>query len=126
MTDLDYPFTVRPLADDEGGGWLVEFPDLPGCMADGPTPELAVQEAADAVRSWIETAKAHGDPVPPPSSAGHASYSGRWVIRTPRSLHRRLAERARQEGVSLNMLAVAMLAQGMGERANDGPERKRR
>lgn len=39
-------FTVRPLAASEGGGYLVEFPDLPGCMSDGE----AIVNAADAMR----------------------------------------------------------------------------
>ena len=34
---IEYPFITRPLADEEGGGYLIEFPDLPGCMADGET-----------------------------------------------------------------------------------------
>ena len=119
MTDLAYPFTVRPLRADEGGGWLVTVPDLPGCMADGATPEEAVVEAADAVRSWIETAHVHGDPIPLPSHDDLTGYSGKWVLRTPRSLHKKLAERARQEGVSLNMLAVSLLAHGLGERIGE-------
>jgi antitoxin HicB len=64
---FDFPYKIRPLSAEEGGGWLVEFPDLPGCLADGETPEEALYEAADAVRSWIETARAHGDPIPVPS-----------------------------------------------------------
>ena len=120
MHKLAYPITLRPLARDEGGGWLAEFPDLPGCMADGATPEEAMQEAADAARSWIRTAKAHGDPIPSPSRTDRSSYSGRWVLRTPRTLHKRLADRAKAEGVSLNTLAVTLLAEGLGERRANG------
>jgi antitoxin HicB len=69
MRKLDYPVTLRPLREDEGGGWLAEFPDLPGCVADGATRAHAIREAADAARSWIRTAKAHGDPIPPTSDA---------------------------------------------------------
>ena len=39
-------FEMRPLTEVEGGGYLVEFPDFPGCMADGATPEDALREAA--------------------------------------------------------------------------------
>ncbi len=116
MRNLEYPITLRPLAKDEGGGWLAEFPDLPGCMADGATPEETMREAADAARSWIKTAKAHGDPIPTPTHASRSSYSGRWVLRTPKSLHKRLSECAKAEGVSLNALAVTLLAQALGER----------
>jgi antitoxin HicB len=119
MTDLAYPFTVRPLTEDEGGGWLVEFPDLPGCMADGETPEEAIREAEDAVRSWIGAMTEAERPIPRPSP-DLATYSGKWVLRTPKSLHKKLSERARTEGVSLNTLAVSLLSEGIGVRSGDG------
>jgi antitoxin HicB len=56
-----------------------------------------------------------GRPIPTPATPD--AYSGKWVLRTPRSLHRSLAERAKHEGVSLNMLAVALLAEALGHRA---------
>ena len=114
MTAIDYPVTVRRLSDEDGGGWLATVPDLPGCMADGETPSEAVSEAADAVRSWIATARATGRPVPEPSDA-HV-YSGKWQQRVPKSLHGKLVERARREGVSLNTLVTAILAEGIGYR----------
>jgi len=52
-----------------------------------------------------------GDLVPKPGTA-----SGQWRQRVPRSLHARLAARARQEGVSLNTLVTAMIAEGLGQR----------
>jgi hypothetical protein len=39
---FDYPFEMRPLSEEEGGGWLISFPDLPGCASDGETPEEAI------------------------------------------------------------------------------------
>ena len=112
---IDYPFSIRALAEDEGGGYLIEFPDLPGCIADGATPEQAIREGKDALKSWLGTMQELGRPIPPPGSAGR--FSGKWVMRVPKSLHRRLAERARDEGVSLNGLATALLAEGLGRRA---------
>jgi antitoxin HicB len=56
--------TLRPLAPDEGEGYLIEFPDYPGCMADGPTPEAALREGYDALHSYLETLKALGHPLP--------------------------------------------------------------
>jgi antitoxin HicB len=52
-TRLDYPFQVRPLTEADGGGYLVEFPDLPGCLSDGETIEGAIANGADALRSRI-------------------------------------------------------------------------
>jgi antitoxin HicB len=122
-TSLDYPFQVRPLAEEDGGGYLIEFPDLPGCLSDGATIEEAIVNGADALRSWIETAREFGDSVPPPSQPSDDAYSGRWNMRVPKSLHRRLAERAKAEGVSLNTLAVTLLAEGLGRRARDDDQR---
>jgi antitoxin HicB len=113
MRAEDYPIEVRPLAEDDGGGFLATFPDLPGCMADGETPEAAIREALDAAVSWLATAAEAGDPIPAPGTGGE---SGRFVARIPKSLHVRLAGRARQEGVSLNTLVVALLAEGVERR----------
>lgn len=62
-----YPVLVRPLAEDEGGGFLAEAPDLPGCMSDGETPTEAVANVQDAIRCWIAAMREAGRPVPPPS-----------------------------------------------------------
>ena len=112
----EYPLTVRPLSREEGGGYLVEFPDLPGCMSDGETVEEAIRNGEEAKRDWIAAMKEAGRTIPAPSAKSAASHSGKWQLRTPTSLHRRLADRAREEGVSLNMLAVTLLAEGLGER----------
>lgn len=72
MSDITYPMIIRPLTKKEGGGFLAEFPDLPGCIADGETVEEAVAEAADALQSWLATAKTHHDLIPLSS----AEFSG--------------------------------------------------
>ena len=106
-----YPFTIRPLTEEEGGGFLVEYPDLPGCISDGGTPEESLRDGADAVKAYLLDCAKHGDPIPRPNLA-----SGQWRQRVPRSLHARLVARARQEGVSLNTLVTAMIAEGLGRR----------
>ena len=112
MSNITYPMIIRPLTKKEGGGFLAEFPDLPGCIADGETVEEAIVQATDALRSWLATAKAHHDPIPLSS----AEFSGQWRLRIPKSLHAALTLRAKQEGVSLNMLAATLLAEGIGYR----------
>jgi antitoxin HicB len=111
----EYPFFVRPMTADEGTGYLIEFPDFPLCMSDGATPEEAIVNGRDALKSVILTMKEFGDPVPRPGSV--AAASGKWVQRVPKTLHARLAVRAEREGVSLNTLVTAMIAEGLGERA---------
>jgi antitoxin HicB len=109
---INYPFTVRPLSNEEGGGYLAKAFDLSGCMADGETIEEAVHNLEDAVTSWIKTAEELKTPIPQPSH--NENYSGKWVIRTLKSLHRRLVDLSKQEGVSLNTLAISLLSQGVG------------
>ena len=53
-------FEVRPLSAEDGGGYLLEFPDYPGCMADGDTPEQAVAEGSDALKSYLATQEGSG------------------------------------------------------------------
>ena len=48
--DVPYRFTMRPLTEEEGSGYLVEFPDLPGCMSDGETVEEAIVNGVDAMQ----------------------------------------------------------------------------
>lgn len=67
---IPYRFTVRPLAASEGGGYLVEFPDLPGCMSDGETIDEAIANAADAMRRWIAAMEEAGRAAPPSASTG--------------------------------------------------------
>lgn len=112
---IKYPFEIRPLSAEEGGGYLITFPDLTGCTSDGETIEEAIMNGMDAVHSWIETAKEFNDPIPDP---GSSQVSGRFVQRLPKSLHARLAARAKQEGVSMNSLVTAIIAESLGKREN--------
>jgi len=105
---LDRPFPITLHADPDGG-YVAEVRDLPGCISQGETRDEALARIDDARMAWIRSAYAHGDSVPAPSV--DASYSGRLLVRMPRSLHRRLAERASQEGVSLNQEVVSLLSE---------------
>ena len=69
MNELGYPFHISILPDEEGGGYLIEFPDLPGCISDGETINEAIANGADAISCWIETAKQYGDEIPQPRSS---------------------------------------------------------
>jgi antitoxin HicB len=115
----DYPFEIRPLSKEEGGGYGIAFPDLPGCRSDGATPEEAIENGRDAVESWLAVAKEFGDVVP----KSYSAVSGRFVQRVPRSLHAQLISQAQSEGVSLNTLVVSLVSQGLGRSAKSAQPR---
>lgn len=107
QSKTDPSYIVRPLPDEDGGGFLCEVLDYPGCFGDGRTPEAAMADARNAVIAWKKVAAEFGD---------KPGTSGQWRLRVPRTLHRRLHERAKTEGVSLNTLAVSLLSEGLSER----------
>jgi predicted RNase H-like HicB family nuclease len=50
----------------DDNAFVVEVPELPGCLADGATYEEAVANAQAVIQEWIETAKSLGRPIPEP------------------------------------------------------------
>jgi antitoxin HicB len=115
MRDLSqYPFEIRPLSEDDGGGFLISFTDFSECISDGETIEEAIENGMDALQETIAALQSLNMPVPEPGSGG--SYSGKFIQRVPRSIHARLVMRAKQEGVSMNSLVTSILAESLGKR----------
>jgi antitoxin HicB len=108
----DYPFEVRPLSTEEGGGYLISFPDFAECISDGETVDEAIENGRDALKATIAALKAKKLTVPAPNSGGVAS--GKFMARVPKTVHAQLTTRARAEGVSLNALVLTFIAQGLG------------
>ena len=106
-----YQFTVRPLSKDEGGGYLVEYPDLPGCMSDGETVEEAIKNGREALRDCVEVFKESGRKLPQP-----AIEAAQWRQRLPRTLYSKLTKQAENEGVSINSLVTSIIAEAIGSR----------
>ncbi len=109
----EYPFIIRHLTKNDGGGYLIEFPDLPGCLSDGETVDEAIHNGRDAIHCWLHAAQESGRSIPKPGD--FELQSGKWVQRVPKSLHCRLAEKAKAEGVSLNTLVIAMISEALGK-----------
>lgn len=59
-----YELIIYWSKDDDA--FVVEVPELPGCMADGATYEEAVANAQKTIREWLETAEAIGRTIPQP------------------------------------------------------------
>ncbi|MBI4573169.1 MAG: type II toxin-antitoxin system HicB family antitoxin [candidate division NC10 bacterium] len=108
--DLRYPMEI---VEAEEGGYVGRFPDLPGCISQGETIEEVVKSLEDAKRSWIEVRLEDGLEIPPPHEVVE-EYSGRFLMRAPKSVHRELATRARREGTSLNQYVLHLLSWALG------------
>ena len=87
----EYPFTVRRLSEDDGPGYLIEYPDVPGCMSDGGTPEEAIVNGKDALRGMLLTMMEFKDPIPEPGSS--------MALVVPAPLHGRLTSMAEKRHV---------------------------
>ena len=114
MYNLDtYPFEVRPLSDEEGGGFLVTYQDFDECIADGETIEEAIANGREALNVVIATLEELGHPIPAP---GSRKVGGELVPTVPKGLHARLAARAKAKGVSMDSLVAGILSEGIGAR----------
>ena len=69
MKPQDYEIVIRPLSEEDGGGFLATVPELPGCMSDGETPQEALENVYDAIICWMEATREMGRPVPEPKRA---------------------------------------------------------
>ena len=111
MTVNDYmrlPYRMEVVPDMEEGGFVITYPDLPGCMSSGETMESALRNAEDARRSWIAAALEEGISIQTPEELEH--YSGQFKLRIPKSLHRQLSEHSKREGISMNQYCLYLLS----------------
>ena len=105
---MSMSYKMEIVEDQDEGGFVISYPDLPGCITCGETIECAMQNAKDAKREWIRAALEEGIEIYEPDSL--ENYSGQFKLRIPRSLHRSLAEHSQREGISMNQYCVYLLS----------------
>lgn len=108
-----YPLRLFCTQDGDSIEWVVEYPDLPGCIGVGETQEEALCEGEINKKLWIETAMLNGEAVPEPNKIYDSEFSGKFNLRIPKSLHRDLVLRALDEDVSLNQLCSHLLSKAI-------------
>jgi predicted RNase H-like HicB family nuclease len=106
--ELPYNIIIRHIVDESGNYYLATVLEFDGCMSDGATYQEAFENIREAMAGWIETKLTAGFPVPSP--IGNETYSGKFLVRLPKTLHARLAIEAEKEGVSLNQYALYKLS----------------
>lgn len=105
---LALPYRMELTPDPDEGGYVVSFPDLPGCLSVGETIDEAVANAEDAKREWLAAAIEDGYPIKEPNDIDN--YSGQFKLRLPKSLHKSLSVHAKEEGVSMNQYCMYLLS----------------
>ena len=110
--DLNYymslPYEYKVKRDYVEGGYTVWIPDLKGCITCCEKKEEIEDTINDAKLAWIGAMLEDGMGIPEPRDL--ANYSGQFKLRIPKSLHKKLAEQAKEEGVSLNQYCVYLLS----------------
>ncbi len=105
---MSLPYRLEILPDLDEGGYVARYSDLPGCITTGDSMESVTENAEDAKKEWIAAAMENGASIAEPVSM--EGYSGQFKLRIPKSLHRRLAEHSKEEGVSMNQYCVYLLS----------------
>lgn len=106
--ELPYNFIVQPIKDESGAYYYARVLELDGCQSTGETFEEAYENVKEAMKEWIEAKIEGGFEIPMP--VGYNDFSGKFIVRIPKSLHYRLSIEAEQEGVSLNQYALYKLS----------------
>lgn len=106
--ELPYNYMIQKIKDESGEYYYARVLELDGCQSDGDTFDEAYENLRIAMEGYIETKLENGFDVPLPQNA--ESYSGKFVVRIPKSLHQSLAIEAEREGVSLNQYALYKLS----------------
>jgi len=108
---LKLPYS-RVVVPEDDGTFRAEILEFPGCIATGDTEVDALAALKDVALSWLESVVAMGKAVPEPMET--LQYSGKLVLRMPKTLHRKAACTAEREGVSLNQFIVSSVAEQIG------------
>ena len=105
---LPYNHLIQPVTDESGSYYYGRVLELDGCQSTGKTFGEAYNNLLEAMEGWIGVKIQYNDPIPEPLV--DENYSGKFVVRIPKSLHKKLAIEAEQEGISLNQYVIYKLS----------------
>jgi antitoxin HicB len=110
--NLNYPIKLVRLSNDDGGGYMATIPLLGeyAFVGDGESSEEALNNLERVKADWFKTLLENGNTIPEPILEEDIDYSGKFVVRIPKSLHRRLATQAKLNETSLNQYVQYLLS----------------
>lgn len=101
--EQNYEICIVPKKDCDGKTyWSATFPAIKECVGGGDTPEEAVRDAMENLNFVVEYLKDEGKALP--NGYEEPTYSGKIALRISRSTHKKIAQIAKDEGVSINSL----------------------
>ena len=106
--NMPYSFVINQISDESGEYFVARVLEFEGLIGTGNTYDEAYRDVKDAMESYIETKIANGIKIPLPMDS--IDYSGKFVVRLPKTLHKLLSKKAKEEGVSLNQYALYKLS----------------
>lgn len=109
---LPYTVEITKYPDD---GYFAKVKELDGCMTEADTIEDTYHMIEEAKQLWLEAALESGMDIPLPETM-EKEYSGKFVVRVPKTLHKKLIQTAKKEGVSLNLLVSSLVSENLGKK----------
>ena len=108
---MGLPYRIEIVEDKDECGFALHCPELNGCMTCADSIEEGIKLLEDAKRAWFSACLEDGISIPEPAT--DQNYSGQFKLRLPKSLHRLLAQKSNEEGVSMNQYCVYLLSKGI-------------
>ena len=112
MKDLQYymdqNYKIEIVKDSNEGGYVLSIPELKGCLTCSDNLEKGFEMIEDAKKQWLIEALDNGYQIPESKMA--VDYSGQFKLRIPKSLHKELSEKSKQEGISMNQYCLYLLS----------------
>lgn len=109
--NLEYPVEIKKIPQEEGGGYSTSIPQLGkyAFVGDGETVEEALANLNEIKTYLFGKYLEQGIPIPEPEKEEEKEYSGKFLLRVPKELHRFLALEAKRNGTTLNQYCLYLL-----------------
>lgn len=108
---MNLNYKVEVLEDKDEGGYVVSCPELPGCISQGESISDAMRKLKEAKELWFESMIDRKREIFEPKN--EEEYSGQFKLRLPKSLHKKLAEKSINEGISMNQYCLYLITNSL-------------
>lgn len=111
--DIKYYMALpyQEILEPDEHGYSAYIPLLKGCVGQGHTKTEALRTLETKKKEWLEERLEKNEEIPEPLTL--EQFSGRFALRMPKSLHRKISLLAKEEGVSLNQMIVYLISSGI-------------